>query len=273
MKKYILPSLLIAATAAFAQTPNTLQINLKSGQQVQYTIDDIQDITFTEKTEETPEITDVKFTVPASFTGSFVQKVMSGGKQVAEIDKEYIKSAGKQLTVVYPCDENGKADLTKGITSTGASVVWDLTANTATVGEEGEAVAAFYIVDGKLLTSYEGATIDATIAPDQLVDIRGTETNTYSLCKIGTYYITAENLRATKYVDGSAIDAISETETDAWKANTTGAYLNYGDTQWVAYAVISTTAIPSSTKKASHLKVGPFLLAMNMLLSVRQATS
>lgn len=237
MKKYIIPSLLMLAATAVAQAPNTMYVNLKNGTSVEYTINDIQDITFTENGGEViPEVKNVKFTVPASFESSFVQKVMNEGKQVAEIAQEYIKSINKQVVVVYPCDENGKADLTKGVTSTGASVVWDLTANTATVGEEGDEVAAFYVVDGELLTSYDEATVDATIQPDLLVDVRGTESNTYKICKIGTMYLTAENLRATRYVNGSAIAALSETETDAWKANTTGAYLNYGDAQWVNYA-------------------------------------
>ena len=237
MKKYIFASFLLLGASAFAQAPTTMSINLKSGQQVEYAIEEIANITFTESSQVDPPATDnVKFSIPTSFESSYVQKVMKGNTQVAEIAQEYIKSINKQVVVVYPCGEDGKADLTKGVTSTGASVVWDLSANTATVGEEGDAVATFYIVDGELLTSYDGATTDATVQPDLLVDVRGSETNTYRLCKIGTFYLTADNLRATKYADGSAIDGFSETETDAWKANTTGAYLAYGDAAWVKYA-------------------------------------
>lgn len=238
MKKYIFASLVMLAAGAMAQTPTTLSINLKSGEKVAYTLSDIDNITFTEGEgdDPQPEVKNVKFSVPASFESSFVQKVMNGSTQVAEIAQEYIKSINKQVVVVYPCGEDGKADLTKGVTSTGASVVWDLSANTATVGDEGDEVATFYIVDGELLTSYDGQAIDASVQPDLLVDVRGSESNTYRLCKIGTFYLTADNLRATRYADGSAIPGISETETDAWKANTTGAYLAYGDAQWVKYA-------------------------------------
>ncbi len=236
MKHYIAAACLLLGASAMAQTPTTISVNLKSGQQIQYALDEIENITFTEGEVVEPVTDNVKFSVPASFASSYVQKVMKGNTQVAEIAQEYIKSAEKQMVVVYPCDADGKADLTKGISTSGASVVWDLSANTATVGEEGDEVSTFYIVDGELLTSYDGATADATVQPDLLVDTRGSETNTYRLCKIGTFYITADNLRATRYADGSAIDAIGESDTDAWKANTTGAYLAYGDASWVKYA-------------------------------------
>lgn len=237
MKKYILPAMLTLAASAFAQTtPNTMYINLKDGSKVEYTITDIDNITFEEKQDVTPEEPGaVKFAIPASFSSSYVQKVMSAGKQVAEIDLEYINSTKQQLVVVYPCDENGKAILTKGMTADGASVVWDVDKNTATVGEAADAITDFYIVDGELLTSYAGETADALVQPDLLVDVRGKESNTYRIVKIGTQYWMADNLRTTCYADGSAIDSYSETDTDGWKNNTTGAYLAYGDKEWIEY--------------------------------------
>ena len=229
--------MLTLAASAFAQTtPNTMYINLKDGSKVEYTITDIDNITFEEKQDVTPEEPGaVKFAIPASFSSSYVQKVMSAGKQVAEIDLEYINSTKQQLVVVYPCDENGKAILTKGVTADGASVVWDVDKNTATVGEAADAITDFYIVDGELLTSYAGETADALVQPDLLVDVRGKESNTYRIVKIGTQYWMADNLRTTCYADGSAIDSYSETDTDGWKNNTTGAYLAYGDKEWIEY--------------------------------------
>lgn len=239
MKKYILVSLLSLGLSAFAQTaPTTLNINLKNGSTVSYTITDIEKITFAEDTEEPPvtEPTAFKFSVPASFASSYVQKVMYNGKQIAEIDQEYILAIKKQVVVVYPCDETGKADLSKGITTDGATVVWNTSTNKATVGEDAEAVSEFYIVDGELLTTYADATADATVEPDLLVDKRGSETNSYRIVKVGTQYWMADNLRAAYYADGTAIDSYTEAESDGWKANTTGAYLNYGDKTWVNYA-------------------------------------
>ncbi|MDE7408185.1 MAG: fibrobacter succinogenes major paralogous domain-containing protein, partial [Muribaculaceae bacterium] len=167
-----------------------------------------------------------------------VQKVVFEGKQVAEIALEYIKSIDKQVTVVYPCDANGKADLTKGVTTTGAAVVWDLDKNTATVGEEGSTAAStVYLVDGNIQMAYAGATAETTTQADVIVDRRGTQTETYTIVKIGTQYWMAENLRARFFADGSAIAAISETdETGAWAANTTGAYLTDSNADWVKMA-------------------------------------
>lgn len=237
MKKYFLLSLLaLGASTVYAQTtPNTMYINMKDGSQLECTLTDIQNITFENKgTIVPPELQAVKFSVPASFASSYVQKVMANGRQVAEIDLEYINATKEQLIVVYPCDENGKAILTKGIATTGASVVWDTDMNTATVGAAGEPVEEFYIVDGELMTAYtDGSTVAGSVQPDLLVDVRGKETNTYRIVKIGTQYWMADNLRTTCYADGSAIDSYLETDTDGWKANTTGAYLKYGDTSWV----------------------------------------
>ncbi len=180
----------------------------------------------------------VSIEVPKSFSVGWVQKVMVDGKQVAEICREYIKSITAQRDVIYPCDENGRADLTKGVTTLGETVVWDLTANTATVegSPASEAAVTVYYNDGEItLAEVEGAA-SATVTPDVISDRRGTELNTYTIVKIGTQYWMAENLRATKFTDGTAIEAISESGTDAWKANTTGAYLTDADADWVKMA-------------------------------------
>jgi len=235
MKKItILAMSLVATVATWAQTePATvMHVNLKDGATVDYKLSDIKDITFE---EVTPAALPVSFTLPASFSTSYVQKVMAGGKQVAEIDQEYLKGVG-QVVVVYPCDENGKAILTQGITANGATVTWDTSTQLPTVGTEGETVTTFYIVDGALVTSYEGETQTATVSPDLLMDRRGTELQSYRLVKIGLHYWTADNIRATKFTDGTDIAAISETNTADWNANTTGAYLVDSDADWVAIA-------------------------------------
>ncbi|WP_302590491.1 fibrobacter succinogenes major paralogous domain-containing protein [uncultured Muribaculum sp.] len=239
MKKFILPSILMLATAAYAQNQSpaySLTVHLKSGESVEYRLTDIDRMTFEANDDKPQENSVAAFPIPTSFTDSYVKKVMHGGKQVAEIAREYIRSINKQVTVVYPCDENGKADLTKGITANGAPVEWDTDANTATVGDEGNALGTVYVVDGAIATAYDGATSEATITDDVIVDQRGLERNTYAIVKIGTQYWMAENLRATCYADGSSITKISATETDAWKNNTSGAYLEGADPEWVKAA-------------------------------------
>ena len=234
MKKYIFASLVMLAAAASADTPTyNLNIQLKDGTSVAYAISDIDRMTFTEATQTAGP---VQFAIPTSFTNSYVKKVMSGSKQVAEVCLEYIKAIDKQVTVVYPCDADGKADLTKGLTSTGATVVWDLTANTATVGAEGTALTTVYVVDGALATTFEGEAAAANVVDDILVDRRGTETNQYAITKIGTQYWMAENLRATKFADGSDIEKLTGSQLTEWAANTTGCYLENTEADYVNMA-------------------------------------
>ena len=157
MHKYLLLSLFLCAASVFAQTtPTTINVELKDGNVIQYQIADIQRISF--EGEETPDPAEeiASITIPTDFSTGLVQKVMKGDTQVAEIAKEYINSIKKQVVVIYPMDENGRADLTKGLTSTGASVVWDTVANTATVGEEGDALTTVYLIDGEIATDYDG---------------------------------------------------------------------------------------------------------------------
>lgn len=253
MKKLILTAFVVAATTAFAQTETTpyeLNVNLKSGETVKYTVNDIESLTFT---GGEPIVTTkaYRFTAPATFKDSYVYKVMAEGKQVAEVNMEYVKAANAQLVVAYPCGEDGKADLTKGIASTGQTVVWDLTANTATVGAATAAVTEYFLVDGELMTTYSGEATDATVVADILSDRRGTEINTYPIVKIGTQYWMGSNLRATFFTDGTPIACIGQSDSDGWKNNTTGAYLSDPETDWVkvagyfynGYCVTSTAGI------------------------------
>ncbi|MDE5682743.1 MAG: fibrobacter succinogenes major paralogous domain-containing protein [Muribaculaceae bacterium] len=239
MKKIYTLALSVFAALPFAavaqEVSNSMLINLKSGETVEYVLSDIQNITF-----KTPGQTAAAYSiaVPKTFDTGWVQKVMVDGKQVAEICREYIKSINAQRDVVYVCDENGRADLTKGMTTLGEAVVWNLTANTATVtgSAAAEAAATVYYIDGEITLAEAGEAVAATVIPDVISDRRGTELNTYTIVKIGTQYWMAENLRATKFTDGTAIEAISESGADAWKANTTGAYLTEADADWVKVA-------------------------------------
>ena len=234
MKKYIFTAALVlgAATVAMAQEEShILNLQLKNGNTIEYNVADIEQITFTKaaETPETPKV--VSFALPEKFSESYVYQVMAGNVQVAEVCREYVKAVDKMLVVVYPMTADGVADLTKGISSKGASVVWDLSANTAKVEGEGETeLAAFYCdtETGELTTvAPEGETAAATVKPYLLIDARGAEVISYPITKVATQYWTASNLRATRYADGSAITAISDADASAteWMNNTTGAYL------------------------------------------------
>lgn len=240
MKKMLLPALLLVGISAMAQDAYQMNVQLKSGETIQYPVDDIDNITFTTiTTPEPPVVTlpPVKIAIPTDFTTGWVQKVTYDGAQVAEVDLEYIKSVDKQMVVIYPCDAYGRAELSKGVSATGATVVWNTVDNTATVGAEGDAVATVYLVDGAIVTSYAGDdAVEATVAADLLTDKRDVlDRNTYKIVKVGTQYWMAENLRAKYFADGTAITCIADGDA-AWDSNTTGAYLKDTDTDWVKLA-------------------------------------
>ena len=191
---------------------------------------DIVTTTF-EAPEKASSMPALSIAIPASFNDCWVQRVMYNGVKVAEVCKEYIKEFDDQRVVVYPCDENGNAILTMGVSANdGGTVVWDEATNTVvyTAGNS-TALSTVYLVNGEIVISAPEMVEPTEVEADLLVDIRGNEEITYKIVKIGTQYWLAENLRATKWVDGSAIPMYKSTEGAQWNANTTGAYHVYAD--------------------------------------------
>lgn len=181
--------------------------------------------------EKSVELPAVKINIPDDFTSCMVQRVMLGDVKVAELCEEYIKELGERRVIVYPCDAQGRAILTKGVSATDSgTAVWDLEANTCTyTAGNSTALSTVYLVDGEIVIDAPATVEEGTVEPDLLVDIRGSEENTYKIVKIGTQYWLAENLRAAKWIDGTAIEMFKSTQGSAWNANTTGAYHVYAD--------------------------------------------
>ncbi|MBQ2164748.1 MAG: hypothetical protein II445_09625, partial [Muribaculaceae bacterium] len=179
--------------------------------------------------EKSVELPAVKINIPDDFTSCMVQRVMLGDVKVAEVCEEYIKELGERRLIVYPCDAQGRAILTKGVSATDSgTAVWDLEANTCTyTAGNSTALSTVYLVDGEIVIDAPATVEEGTVEPDLLVDIRGSEENTYKIVKIGTQYWLAENLRAAKWIDGTAIEMFKSTQGTAWNANTTGAYHVY----------------------------------------------
>jgi len=191
---------------------------------------DITTITFVvpEKTVDSPAMS---IAIPASFNDCLVQRVMYNGVKVAEVCKEYIKEFDDQRIVVYPCDEDGYAILTKGVSaSDGGTVVWDEENNTVTyTAGNSTALSMVYLVNGEIVTSAPETAEPTIVEADLLVDQRGNEEQVYQIVKIGTQYWLAENLRTSKWVDGTDIPMYKSTQGAEWNANTTGACHVYAD--------------------------------------------
>lgn len=159
----------------------------------------------------------------------FVQKILKGNEQIAEICLEYIKTSeiAEQILVIYPYSD-GKADVTKGISlKDGGSIVWDLALNTCNYTKGSKSPTQIIFTDG-LISLGEGSEAETkkiTMLTDKLVDKRSNDTQNYRLVKIGTQYWMAENLRAEHTTDG--VEIMNLTTTKEWLKDARGAYCYY----------------------------------------------
>ena len=192
--------------------------------------------------------------VPADFSASYVQKIMYGDVQIAEVCKEFIKTStvSEQMVVVYPV-VSGKTDLTKGLAvKDGGNVVWDIAKNscTYTAGTAGSPLQKVYLEKDKLVaTSASKLQRNTSAKADILVDL---DYNKYRVVKIGTQYWIADNFKCERYSNGSPINKI--TSGADWKNDTEGAfcYVNNDPTNYkeVFGALYNWNAVVNSNKLA-----------------------
>ncbi|MBQ8701495.1 MAG: fibrobacter succinogenes major paralogous domain-containing protein [Prevotella sp.] len=233
-KTLVILMAMIVGLGVTAQTnkPNRLKLQLKNGDTKVYDMANVDKITFEYvKPQRTTDLPPLRFTVPTSFTGSYVQKVMYDGMKVAEICLEYIKPLGERRVVAYPIDENGDPDLTAGVSlSDGGSVKWNSAENIVTYEAGEQALTEAYIVNSYVIADQpEGEIQTATVEPELLDDVRGDEENHYAIVKIGTQFWMAENLATQRYTNGENLPLMSSADVTTWNANTTGACHKYGD--------------------------------------------
>ncbi len=273
MKKSILTLILSVAcsTAMMAQSePTKMVIVQKDGTTATYQLADIDSIYFN---AESAAAKVYKIDIPTDFSTGNVQKVMVGDKQVAEVCKEYVRSWGGSanviddvLTVVYPMGADGKADLSKGLASNGASIVWDVQGDSVAIYTPGNAelTSVLLTADGQYVASLpEGAEeVATTLTPYVIEDVRSkSDSQTYKVVKIAAQYWMASNLKAVTLLNGTAIKLYTSTQADAWTNATTPAYHIYGDdteycwadygAMYNGYAVVSGGLAPEGWEVSS----------------------
>lgn len=158
-----------------------------------------------------------------SFQESNIYKVISQGRAVAEICKEYLRAENisSQAIVVYPVNDKDETDLTKGIVMQvlgneekvhGGTVEWDVTNNTLNYTPGTKAVQnCFYIASNKAISlSSSGGALAVSIHSDVLRDVRERVVGTYPIVKIGTQYWMRKNLATSLYSDGVTIPKLTK---------------------------------------------------------------
>lgn len=241
MKKTILTFMLavVGLATAFAQSnPTKMVIVQKDGTTATYQLADIDSIYFPVESSASKVY---KIELPTDFSTGRVQKVMAGDKQVAEICSEYVRGWGANgnavddvLTVVYPMGADGKADLSKGLASNGASIAWDVEADSVASYTAGTAdlTTIYLTADGTFVSSMpdEAEEVATSLTPYVINDVRSkTDTQTYKVVKIGVQYWMDSNLKAVTLRDGTSITLYTSTQADAWSETESPAYHIYTD--------------------------------------------
>ncbi len=253
MKKTILTlilSVVCSATMLAQSEPTKMVIVQKDGSTATYQLADIDSIYFNADAAATKVY---KIDIPTDFSTGRVQKVMAGDKQVAEVCSEYVRSwsgsanvVDEVLTVVYPMGADGKADLSKGLASNGASIVWDVKGDSVASYTAGAAnlTSVYLTADSTFVTSLpDGAEeVATTFTPYVINDARSkTDTQTYKVVKIAAQYWMASNLKAVTLRNGTAITLYKSTQADAWSNCESPAYHIYGDDteySWADYGAM-----------------------------------
>ena len=163
-----------------------------------------------------------------TFEKSDVYRVLNGGKQVAEICKEYLVTPefSSQAIVAYPMKEDGSVDLSQGIVAQlpgksgkvhGGSISWNMDDNSLmyVAGNLAARNNVYVMADGKISLSVAVAdNVLSVLALEDIVrDVRGGMIHNYPLVKIGTQYWMRDNLETALYVNGdelTKLDAVTE---------------------------------------------------------------
>lgn len=156
---------------------------------------------------EIPTSAVINLSDPALFEASEVMLAIdTKGDTVAEVCREYVRNGravtgqGIRAVVVYLYDPQNKAYKRGFVATNGGSVNHDGTNYQSALATP---VQLVYIVDGFCCGSgSSGQSLGVKFVPQAVADAEG---NVYGLVKLGMQYWMRENLRTSKYNDGSDI--------------------------------------------------------------------
>lgn len=176
-----------------------------------------------------------------SFKESNVYKVTHKGKDMAIVCKEYLAGdINAQAITSYPVNADGTTDLTKGkilkvlaseVACNGATLAWNTADNSFTVtGGSADVPSAFYLSSAnEIVTEPDAENLELTVKADMLYDSRATELIKYPIVKVGTQFWMRDELEATFYNDGTAIEKLG-------KPDGTPAYFQTADSKEKYYS-------------------------------------
>lgn len=187
-------------------------------------------------------------------TGVF-QIINKSSEVIAEVCKEYLldNQINAQAIVLYPAATKNQGTVLQLVNESGnlhgGSLTWNIDSNSFayTPGSSAPITTLYVNAEGEIVFAQPADPQTVTTIGSRLNDIRGTETTSYPIIKIGTQYWMGENLNTAKYNNGSEISQIK----DMTKI-TAGYYLKDNNRFYNRTAVIKGTLAPKGWKIPTH---------------------